>query len=196
VDDILLGLLESRRGHFLLESGLHGDLWLDLDALFWRPAALVRLLGELAERVSALGPEAICGPLVGGALVGYGVAEVLDLPFVSAARHEGEPGVLFSTRYVVPATIQPRLSGVRVVVVDDVINAGSAVRSTVTALRGCGATVVGLGALLRLGDAVLPYAADEGLAVESLVVSPNTLWTPDECALCLSGLPLEGARTR
>jgi hypothetical protein len=31
-----------RRGHFVLESGHHGNLWLDLNSLFLRPAALLR----------------------------------------------------------------------------------------------------------------------------------------------------------
>ena len=33
--------LGPRRGHFLLESGHHGNLWLDLNSLFLRPAALL-----------------------------------------------------------------------------------------------------------------------------------------------------------
>ena len=33
----LLALLPRRQGHFRLESGHHGDLWLDLDPLFLRP---------------------------------------------------------------------------------------------------------------------------------------------------------------
>ena len=33
-------LAQPRRGHFDLGTGFHGDLWLDLDALFLRPALL------------------------------------------------------------------------------------------------------------------------------------------------------------
>ena len=35
----VLELVSGRRGHFLLESGLHGGLWLDLDGLFPPPVA-------------------------------------------------------------------------------------------------------------------------------------------------------------
>jgi orotate phosphoribosyltransferase len=33
-------LLAARQGHFKLESGHHGDLWLDLDQLLGQPARL------------------------------------------------------------------------------------------------------------------------------------------------------------
>lgn len=185
-----MNLIASHRGHFLLESGFHGDLWLDLDALFWRPAALTPLVQELAERVRYLEPDVVCGPLLGGALVAYRVAEMLDVPFLSAARQENDRGALFSARYWLPPTMQPRLNDLRVVVIDDVINAGSAVRSTVAALRASGSNPVGVAALLRLGDAVLTYADSECLPVESLTVRSNTVWPPQECPLCLKGLPL------
>ena len=38
MEEKLLELLSVRRGHFVLESGHHGNLWLDLDSLFLRPA--------------------------------------------------------------------------------------------------------------------------------------------------------------
>ncbi len=34
IERTLLDAVDASRGHFLYESGHHGDLWLDLDALF------------------------------------------------------------------------------------------------------------------------------------------------------------------
>ena len=50
MEEKLVDLLSARRGHFLLESGHHGNLWLDLDSLFLRPAALLPVARELARR--------------------------------------------------------------------------------------------------------------------------------------------------
>ena len=69
MEEQILGLLAARRGHFVLESGHHGNLWLDLDALFLRPAALLPFAGELARRLAPHRIEAVVGPLVGGALM-------------------------------------------------------------------------------------------------------------------------------
>ncbi len=45
-------LLASRKGHFLLESGHHGDLWLDLELLCLRPGPVRRIAVELAAQLS------------------------------------------------------------------------------------------------------------------------------------------------
>src|SRR5438874_9207130 len=58
----LVGLLAVRRGHYRLESGHHGDLWLDLDTLFLRPSLIRPLARELAKKLSAHQIEAVCGP--------------------------------------------------------------------------------------------------------------------------------------
>ena len=42
-------LADPRRGHFDLGTGFHGDLWLDLDAMFLRPV-LLRPLAQLVAR--------------------------------------------------------------------------------------------------------------------------------------------------
>jgi hypothetical protein len=64
--------------NFLMESGHNGDTWLELDGLFIRPARVARLAGELAQRISAHGVEAVCEPLVGGAFLAEMVASPLD----------------------------------------------------------------------------------------------------------------------
>ena len=47
----VIELVRPRRGHFELGTGFHGDVWLDLDALFLRPALLEPHIGELAEQL-------------------------------------------------------------------------------------------------------------------------------------------------
>jgi orotate phosphoribosyltransferase len=190
----LLALLDGRAGHFYLESGHHGELWLDLDALFLRPSRLAPFVEELAARLSrAAEIDAICGPLVGGALIAGAVAALLDRELYVAepsARAAGEGG-LFGARYAVPETIRGRLAGKRVAVVDDIVNAGSAMRATVTDLRAAGAEVVAVGALLVLGSRAADYTARHGLALEHLAAMPNPIWEPASCPRCAAGEPLE-----
>jgi orotate phosphoribosyltransferase len=61
----LVQLARPRAGHFDLGTGYHGDLWLDLDALFLRPARLRPYVDWLAERLRGHGVDAVCGPLEG-----------------------------------------------------------------------------------------------------------------------------------
>lgn len=77
----LLDLVEARRGHFRFESGHHGELWLDLDRLFVRPARVAPFVDLLAELVAAYRVDAVCGPLTGGGFVAYELAARLDVGF-------------------------------------------------------------------------------------------------------------------
>jgi orotate phosphoribosyltransferase len=186
MEEKFLTLLSARHGHFVLESGHHGNLWLDLDSLFLRPAALLPFARDLARRLSTHRVEAIVGPLIGGAFVAQVVAAELDVRFAFAERHVNATGVT----YAVPDNFRPHLQGRAVAIVDDVINAGSATRATYAALTTLGARPVAVGALLILGETALPAFAANGLAVECVARLPNDLWEPAACPLCAAGVPL------
>jgi orotate phosphoribosyltransferase len=179
----LLDLLGARRGHFRLESSHHGDLWLELDGLLEWPARLAPWIAALGDRLAAHRIDAVCGPLTGGAFVGFAIAARLDLPFVAAERF----AELGAARYRIPAALRPRVAGRTFAVVDDVINAGSAVAATCAELRAWGAEVRVLGALALLGS----HATRLGLPIEATAAIENTLWSPAECPMCAAGAPLD-----
>jgi orotate phosphoribosyltransferase len=187
----LLGLLPRRQGHFLLESGHHGDLWLDLDSLFLRPTRLRRFAAALALRLGDLALEAVCGPLVGGAFLAQAVAAELDVEFYHAERVATRGEGLHSTQYRLPDSLRSRLGGKKVAIVDDAINAGSAVRATALELQASGARPVALGALLVLGRQAAKLADAWNIPLEGIAYLSNELWTPEVCPLCASGMPLE-----
>jgi orotate phosphoribosyltransferase len=113
----------------------------------------------------------VCGPLTGGAFAAQLVASALGVGFA------------WSTP---PAyAVTGPTAGRRVAIVDDAINAGSAVLATAAALDG---TVVCVGALLTLGAAPASVA---GAPVERLATRPSHLWPPDACPLCATGSPLD-----
>jgi orotate phosphoribosyltransferase len=186
MEEKLLELLSVRRGHFVLESGHHGNLWLDLDLLFLRPANLQPFARDLARRLGGHGIEAVVGPLVGGAFVAQMVAAELDVRFAFAERRVDDRGVT----YVIPDAFHDHLHGRTVAIVDDAINAGSATRATFAALTVLGAQPVAVGALLILGETALPFFAANRLAVESVARLANDLWEPAACPLCAAGVPL------
>src|SRR5436853_463434 len=82
----------ARSGHFLLESGHHGDLWLDLESLCLELARVQPFAAELAKRLEPFGVEAVCGPLVEGAFVALMVASELRSEFYYVERLEATHG--------------------------------------------------------------------------------------------------------
>jgi orotate phosphoribosyltransferase len=188
----VLELLSGRQGHFLLESGHHGDLWLDLETLCLRPQRVQAVATRLAAPLSDLQVDAVCGPLAEGAFVALMVALQLDIQFTYSERFvRPVADGLFPAGYRVPASLREGLRGKRVAVVDDVINAGSAVGGTFADLEECGAQVVAISALLVLGSAAAKFAASKNVPLHHLATLPNNLWTEAECPLCESGIPLQ-----
>lgn len=182
----VLGMMRARRGHFTLESGHHSDLWLDVDAVFIRPARLSPVVADLARRLAPYRPDAVCGPLTGGAFAAQLVAVELDIECYFAERIAVGDG-LYSAEY----RIGRPLAGKRVVVLDDAINAGSAVRATLADIERNGGTPVALAALVVLGSPAAALAAERGIPLEYAEFAENIIWPPDECPLCQAGLALD-----
>jgi orotate phosphoribosyltransferase len=187
----VLELLSARRGHFLLESGHHGDLWLDLEALCYRPHRVRAIAVDLAKAIAEWEVDAVCAPLIEGAFVGLFVALELNVDFTYSERfarpsHDG----LFPAGYKIPAALREKIRGRRVAIVNDVINAGSAVRGTFDDLESCGANIVGISALLVLGTAISEYSSSKGVPLVSVAQVPNHLWAPSDCPLCATGAAL------
>ena len=188
----VVDLLNARDGHFLLESGHHGKLWLELDSLFARPARTSLFAAELALRLGPAGVEAVCGPLVGGALLAQAVGTHMDVDLLYTEAVVGEKrGELYGVRYRLPEAMRSLAAGRAVAIVDDVANAGSATRATHAELRDAGARPVAIATLLTLGEAVPAFAREEGLLHTTLASLPNVLWEPEECPLCAAGVPLD-----
>jgi len=188
----VLSLVSGRQGHFRLESGHHGDLWFQLETLCLNAREIRSFAARLAELLKRHNVEVVCGPLVEGAFVALLVSLELGCEFVYAERfaNENREG-LFPVEYPLPKALRPAVKGKRVAIVNDVINAGSAVRGAFSDLRIHGATVIAIGALLALGDAIDDFATKHGVALELLERMPNNLWTPERCPLCASSVPLE-----
>jgi len=177
-------LVRPRSGHFDLQTGYHGDLWLDLDALFLRPALLRPYVDWLAERLREHSPDAVCGPLEGGAFLAYAVADRLGVAFLAGYR---SPGV--ATGYHLPP-VPGGIGGWRVAVTDDAVNAGTAVAACLEELRGRGAVPVAVGAVIALGEASTRVPASLGVPFHTASTMPSRAWPAQECPLCADGIPV------
>src|SRR3954469_17477002 len=99
----LLSLLAGRRGHFRMESGYHSELWFNLDRLFIDRVRLQPFVAELAGRLAPHRPEAICGPVTGGATLAKMIGAQLGVPSFHADRFEAPAATgLFPIRYQIP----------------------------------------------------------------------------------------------
>ena len=196
MNEDVLALVEGRRGHFLLESGHHGDLWLQLEALCLHPREILPFAARLGAALRRYRVEVVCGPLVEGAYVALLVSLELGCDFVYAERFADPLRTgLFQVEYRVPKALHAAVRGKRVAIVNDVISAGSAVGGAFRDLQFLDAEVAAIGAILGLGDSIAKFAAENHIALELLQRMPHNLWRAEQCPLCAAGKPIEIAST-
>jgi orotate phosphoribosyltransferase len=187
-----LTLVAGRRGHFELESGHHGGLWLDLDPLFTQPKRIAPFVEKLATMIRPFDVEIICGPLLGGAFLAQLVAQQLDAQLCFTERLiPADATGLYRASYRLPAAMVPRVRDARIAIVDDVMSAGSALRGTHRELLDHGGVTVVAGALLVLGDVGASYFGERDIPVVAVTSDEYQLWTPADCPLCAKGMEIE-----
>ena len=183
----LPGLLQQTgavlAGHFKLSSGLHSPNYVQCARLLEHPAN-ARAIGEqLAGQISALQPTTIVAPALGGVIIGFTVAQALNLPMVFTERKDGE--MTLRRGFTLP-------SHARVVIVEDVVTTGKSTRETAAVVERAGAAVVGMASILnrsgRDNPFDVPYRALMAMALET--------YQQDRCPLCTNGVPLDAPGSR
>lgn len=195
-DQSISKLFAERRGHFVFESGHHGELWLELERLCLRPAILRPFVAQLTDWVRQQQAEIICGPLVEGAFLAMLVAADLGVEFIYTERFappqtDRDAPQLFPVEYRLPAVLHDVVQGRRVAIINDVINAGSAVRGTAANLTAHGARLVGITCLLTLGPVAQSLADQLAVPLYQLAARDMNLWPPPDCPLCQAGVATE-----
>jgi orotate phosphoribosyltransferase len=185
----LIDLARPQPGHFDLGTGYHGDVWLDLDALFLRPALLRPSTRELAAHLREHRIDAVCGPLEGGAFLALALADQLEVAFLPAYRVPGP-----AAAYRLPR-VPGGIAGWRVAIADDAVNAGAAVRASAGQLRDQGAVPVAVAALLALGDARTVVPAALSVPFYAAGSLSSRVWPATSCPLCAAATPFTQPRS-
>ncbi len=160
-------------GHFLLASGKHSDTYLQCAKVLQYPNFAEEVSKALAERVSDLKVDTVCGPALGGVVIGYELARQLKAKAIFTERKNG---MMMLRRGF---TIEP---GERIIVAEDVVTTGGSIKEVIEILTSLGAEVVALTAIVDRGGGDSLGARFESL----LQISPPT-WEANRCPLCEAG---------
>src|SRR4029077_12635940 len=138
------------QGHFRLSSGLHSPIYVQCALLLEHPRNAVAIGEELASRVRSMNAKKIVAPALGGLIIGYTVAQALDLPFIFTERKGGE--MTLRRGFQVEA-------GEPLVIVEDVVTTGKSTRETADVLARRGGRVMGFASILNRSGKQNPFDA-------------------------------------
>lgn len=179
-DDVIAHFVETgalRKGHFLLSSGRHSEEYWEKFWVLQYPDRVEKLCGEIARRYRDDRVEVVLGPTTGGILLALETGRQMG---VRALYAEKEAGVRCLRRDL---KLEP---GTRVLVVDDVMTTGGAVRECLELAQRHQAEIVGAAVLVdRSGG-----ATDLGCRLEALMTVQAETFAPEDCPLCRQGVPL------
>jgi orotate phosphoribosyltransferase len=170
-------------GHFRLSSGLHSPGYVQCARLLEHPRN-ARAIGEaLAEKIRLLSPGTIVAPALGGVIIGYVVAQALDLPFVFTERKGGEMTLRRGFRIA---------QGERVVIVEDVVTTGKSTRETEKVIVSDGGVVAGFGSILNRSGQDNPF----DLPYAALLALDLPAFDESDCPLCRDRIPIDAPGSR
>ena len=183
----LLSLLKNTgallKGHFLLTSGRHSNVYIEKFRVLENPDSLDQICRSMAEVVEDNNVDLVLGAAVGGILISGGVGRHLGKKHIFAERKDGNMelrrGFFIS-------------KGERIVIVEDIITTGGSVFELIDLAKEFSAEILHV---VNLVDRS-PKGIDFGFPSTALLQLPSESYDPDECPLCKKGLPLtERGRT-
>lgn len=166
-----------QEGHFLLSSGRHSATYWEKFSVLQYPAYTTTLCEKIASHFAQERIEVVIGPTTGGIILAYEVARQLGTRGIFAER--GTNGRVLRRGF----GIRPHE---RVLIVDDVLTTGKSVQEVVDLVNSYEGYIVGIGVLVDRSEEE-PYF---GVPLISCLRAKDITYAPDECPLCIHGIPL------
>lgn len=168
-------------GHFRLSSGLHSPNYVQCARLLEHPRHAKAIGADLAARIEPA--DRIVSPALGGVIIGYTVADALNVPFVFTERKDGAMTLRRGFRLS---------GGEKVVIVEDVVTTGKSTRETADVIEQHGAKVVGFASILNRSGKDNPFDAPYA----SLLALNLDTFEESACPLCANGVALDAPGSR
>ena len=162
------------KGHFILSSGLHSPNYLQCALALQYPTDAAKFGKAIARHYANERIETVASPAIGGLIIGYAVAQALNVRFIWTERENGTMTVRrgFSVK-----------EAERILVVEDVITTGGSTRECIAALETRSAKIIAAASIIDRSNG----ATDVGVPRISLVSLEVPSFKPEDCPLCANG---------
>ncbi len=179
IEEILQSTQAITHGHFELESGIHTDTRIQLVKALQYTWYTKQIGEEMALKLHRFAPDCIVSPMTNGIIVGYEVARKLDVPFIFVERNE-DSSMTFG-HGLNPAIFK------NLIIVEGVIESGKSVKDVIKTLKKYDSEAMAIATVIKeIDDEKM-----EGLPIVALTQIKPKMYSPQECPLCKSGMPIE-----
>ncbi|MCK4223763.1 MAG: orotate phosphoribosyltransferase [candidate division Zixibacteria bacterium] len=165
------------KGHFLLSSGLHSDIYFEKFQVLQHPEYVEILCRKLASLFKDDNVEVVVGPTTGGVIIAYEVAKNLKTRSIFAET--GDEGRIFKRGFDIK-------KGERTLIVDDILTTGGSIKEVIQLVKKHGGNIVGIGLLLDRSGGKVKF----DYPLKALATTEVTNYRPEECPMCKRSEPL------
>jgi orotate phosphoribosyltransferase len=165
------------KGHFLLSSGRHSDIYFEKFQVLQYPQYVEILCSMLAQRFGEEKIDLVVGPTTGGIIIAYQVGKHLATRAIFAEIEDDKR--VFKRGFQIK-------EGERTLIVDDVMTTGGSVNEVVDLVEKHKAKIVGVGVLLDRSGGKIPF----NYRFEALATVTAESFDPPDCPLCKENIPL------
>jgi orotate phosphoribosyltransferase len=139
------------RGHFVLTSGRHSDVYFEKFRVLEQPHVLSSLCAQICAHYQKHEKiELVAGPTTGGIIVAFEVARQMGVPAIYIETENDQKTLRRN------AKVKP---GARVLIVDDVLTTGTSIIESRDAIERAGGNVVAYAVLISRAERELDFGA-------------------------------------
>lgn len=184
-----------RDDHFVYSSGLHGDTYVNKDALYIHTQQTRDMCEDLAGQFADKKIRVVVGPVLGGIILSHLVADQLMQNsawhmsnksarevFSVYAEKDGAGGFVFNRGY------DKIVKGRKVLIVEDVITTGGTTKKVIELVNKTGGKIVGVGCLVDRSGKKNPLGKD--VKMKSLITLNIPLFGQSDCPMCKNKIPV------
>lgn len=165
------------KGHFLLSSGRHSEMYFQTAQVFQYPDLARRIGDEIAQFFERENIDMVVSPAVGGIILGYAVAQSLNKRMIFTERKNGKMKLRRSFWIN---------EGERALIVEDVMTTGGTTREVMSIVEEQKGVMAGIACMINRAE----VDKIEKVTVNSLLKMPSESYLPSECPLCNINVPL------
>ncbi len=165
------------RGHFLLTSGRHSNIYFQCAKVLQYPGYSEKICGLISDHYHSTEIDTVIAPAIGGIVVGQEVARQLNKRSIFAERED--------------KTLSLRRGftldkGEKVLICEDVVTTGGSVFEVIEIVKNLGAAVAGIGYIVDRSNRKVNFGYPQFSTIKLNAVS----YIQDDCQLCKAGIEL------